>query len=133
RVSHAVNAPPAADQWVLLTFTWDETQGVALYVDGALIARKQQTGALDAGLDQFGPHSRIISPHQVQSAYQFIRGGDIDDIRIYDHALESAEVASLAKSTEPKSAAPQRHLSESRWREEWWFRHGWNRAGDPPP
>src|SRR4029079_14621436 len=26
RVSHAVSAPPAADQWVLLTFTWDETQ-----------------------------------------------------------------------------------------------------------
>jgi hypothetical protein len=133
RVSHVVNTPPAADQWVLLTFTWDETQGVALYVDGESVAHKQQTAALDAGLDQFGPNSRIISPHQVQSAYQFIRGTDIDDIRIYDHALESPEVAALAKSSEPSSAAPRRLLSQSRWREEWWFRHGWNRPADPPP
>ena len=132
RVS-TVGTPPAADQWVLLTFTWDETEGVALYVDGAPVARKPQIAALDAGLDQFGPHSRVISPHQVQSAYQFIRSGDLDDIRIYDHALEPAEVAALAGNSDPTSTAPRRQLSQSRWRDEWWFRHGWNRPADPPP
>ena len=42
---------------------------------------------LYAGLDQFGPHSRIISPWQVVSEYNFVRGGDIDEIRIYDRML----------------------------------------------
>ncbi len=132
RVS-TVGTSPAADQWVLLTFTWDETEGVALYVDGALVARKAQIAALDAGLDQFGPHSRIISPHQVQSAYQFIRSGDIDEIRIYDHALLPAEVTALAGNSDPASTAPQRQVSQPRWRDEWWFRHGWDRQADPPP
>lgn len=32
RVSHAVKEPPKPEQWTLLTFTWDETDGVALYL-----------------------------------------------------------------------------------------------------
>jgi hypothetical protein len=120
-------AAPKPDQWLLVTFTWDEAKGIALYIDGKWIANKVQTAALDAGLDQFGPHSRVISPHQVQSAYQFIRGGDVDDIRVYDHALAVAEVADLAAGKPPASAAPAGDLKS------WLYRYGWNRPTDPPP
>jgi hypothetical protein len=120
--------PPRPDQWILLTFTWDETRGIALYVDGRPVAAKAQAAALDAGLDQFGPHSRVISPHQVQSAYQFVRGGDVDDIRIYDHALAAAEVAALAAGRAP-AAAPVASFDARTWL----YRYGWDRPADPPP
>lgn len=126
RVS-TTQAAPRPDQWVLITFSWDEAKGISLYVDGKPVASKAQTAALDAGLDQFGPHSRVISPHQVQSAYQFIRGGDVDDIRIYDHALSDADVAALAAGKEPASTAPAPDMKA------WAYRYGWNRPVDPPP
>ncbi|HWW25359.1 MAG TPA: LamG-like jellyroll fold domain-containing protein, partial [Caulobacter sp.] len=100
----ATAPPPRPDQWILVTFTWDEAKGVALYIDGKPVASKAQAAALDAGLDQFGPHSRVISPHQVQSAYQFVRGGDVDDIRVYDRALDAAAVADLAAGKDPAPA-----------------------------
>jgi hypothetical protein len=120
-------APPRPDQWILVTFTWDEAKGIALYIDGKPVASKAQAAALDAGLDQFGPHSRVISPHQVQSAYQFVRGGDVDDIRVYERALDDAAVAGLAagKDPAPAVAAPDAKT--------WLHRYGWDRPTDPPP
>ena len=81
RVSYAMPSFPAPDRWTHLAFSWDETRGIRFYVDGVLVARQDGVAILDAALDQFGPHSRIISPYQVQSAYNFVRGGDIDEIR----------------------------------------------------
>lgn len=126
RVSTTAMAP-RPDQWILVTFTWDEAKGVALYIDGKPVASKAQAAALDAGLDQFGPHSRVISPHQVQSAYQFVRGGDVDDVRIYDRALDAAAVAGLAAGKDP---APAVAATDAR---AWLYRYGWNRPADPPP
>ena len=28
---------------------------------------------------------------------------------------------------------PARTLDDTRWRDEWWWRYGWNRPNDPPP
>ncbi|WP_029912721.1 LamG-like jellyroll fold domain-containing protein [Caulobacter sp. UNC358MFTsu5.1] len=128
RVSTTAEAPKA-DRWILVTFTWDEAKGIALYIDGKPVASKAQAAALDAGLDQFGPHSRVISPHQVQSAYQFIRGGDVDDIRVYDHALDDAAVAGLAAGKDPAPAAAPATTDAKTWL----YRYGWNRPADPPP
>ena len=55
----------------------------------------------DAGLDQFGPHSRIIWPQGVESSYNYDRGGDIDELRIYDRVLSDDNIASLAKARDP--------------------------------
>src|SRR3546814_19345308 len=52
-------------------------------------------------LDQFGMAGRIISPHQVQSRYSFMRGSDFDEIRVYDHLLGANEIAALAAKREP--------------------------------
>jgi Concanavalin A-like lectin/glucanases superfamily len=133
-VSVTVQPFPKANEWTHLALAWDETRGIRFYVNGKLAAEKQTTALYDAALDQFGPHSRIISPYNVQSDYNFVRGGDIDEIRIYDRMLDDAAIATLAKGEAPKlGPLPARDLGDSRWRDEWWWRYGWNRTNDPPP
>ncbi len=142
RVSYAMPDFPKPDQWVHLTLTWDETTGIRFYVNGTLAAQKAATGMFDASLDQFGPHSRIIGPTGVESSYNFDRGGDIDEVRIYDRALSDDNVAALANGEIPQSIptitrslaaapAPAQSRAES-WQQEWWNRYGWNRPGDIP-
>ncbi len=134
RVSYVMPAFPKANEWVHLTLAWDETRGIRFYVNGQLAAKRDARTVLYAGLDQFGPHSRTISPMQVQSAYNFIRGGDIDEIRIYDRMLSDDNVAAIAKGIAPRQIPVQaRELSRPEWRNEWWLRYGWNRNGDLPP
>ena len=115
RVSAKLATLPAATDWTLITFSWDETGGVTLYLNGKKVASKAGPVVLDAGLDQFGPHSRVISPHQVHSMYPFIRGGDIDDIRVYDHALSDAEVSQLASGNAPAAPTPARTTTDAAW------------------
>ena len=97
RVSYTLPAFPSPSTWTHLVLTWDETRGMRFYVNGQLAGSRDGTFRFDAALDQFGPHSRIISPYQVQSAYNFVRGGDIDELRIYDRMLDEGGVAALAK------------------------------------
>jgi hypothetical protein len=135
RVSVPLDPFPGPKEWTHLALTWDETQGIRFYINGKLAAQKDSTAILYTGLDQFGPHSRVISPYQVQSAYNFDRGGDIDEVRFYDRALNGAQVATLAQGEGLPDLAPlpARSLADARWRDEWWYRYGWNRPGDPPP
>jgi hypothetical protein len=124
--------PPTA--WIHLAFAWDETSGVQLYLNGRLAAEKAAKAVYNAALDQFGPHSRIISPYNVQSDYNFVRGGDIDELRIYDHALAAGEIAGLSRGSGlPAQSAPTRSLSQAAWADEWAVRYGWNRPEDLPP
>ncbi len=134
RVSMTMPSFPKPDQWVHLALAWDETRGIRFYVDGKLAGTIEGPTRLDAALDQFGPHSRIISPYQVQSAYNFVRGGDIDEVRIYDRMLSDENVVRLSKGEQPGSLPDLgRDISRASWRDEWWFRYGWNRPGDAPP
>jgi len=135
RVSVPVQPFPKPGEWTHLALAWDETRGIRFYVNGKLAAMVETQAVYNAALDQFGPHSRIISPHNVQSDYNFVRGGDIDEIRIYDRMLDDAAIATLAKGDAPADLAPlsARQLDDTRWRDEWWWRYGWNRPGDPPP
>jgi len=133
RVSFKLPARPGPQTWTHLAFTWDETRGVELYVDGKLAARQAASGVWDSGLDQFGPTSRAVSPHQVQSRYNFLRGGDYDELRIYDHALDAGQVRALAKAQEPPPAGDIPPAVRQTAAEEWALRWGWNRPGDAPP
>ena len=134
RVSHTLPAFPGPSTWTHLALAWDETRGMRFYVDGQLAGSRDGTFRFDAALDQFGPHSRIISPYQVQSAYNFARGGDIDEIRVYDRMLPDAGVAALAKTRTPETLPElARSLGVPEWRQEWWHRYGWNRPGVAPP
>jgi hypothetical protein len=133
RISYDMPNFPKPDQWVHLTLTWDETTGIRFYVDGKMMAEKAATGMFDAGLDQFGPHSRIIGPTGVESSYSYNRGGDIDELRIYDRALSDDNVASLAKGEAPQNIpAATRSFANADTQKEWWFHYGWNRPDDVP-
>ena len=101
RVSFKLDTLPEPSEWRHIAFTWDEAVGVRLFVDGKEVARKDGKAVLDSGLDQFGLAGRIISPHQVQSRYSFMRGSDVDDIRVYDQMLDAGAVAALANNTVP--------------------------------
>ncbi len=135
RVSHYMDQFPGPDEWMHIAFSWDETRGVRLYINGELAEEKTVEGKVyDTGLDQFGPHSRIISPYQVQSMYNFKRGGDLDELRIYDRMLTDSQISGLSHGEGPDMIPDlQRDLNERQWRDAWWDRHGWNLPNDPPP
>jgi hypothetical protein len=131
RVSFKVDKNPAADAWTHLAFTWDETTGVQLYVDGKLAAKKEAKATYDAGLDQFGVAGRVIAPHQVQSRYNFTRGGDLDELRVYDRPLAADAIAALARNEAPAAAAPVPTLADPAIRAAWKQRYGWNKSAPP--
>jgi hypothetical protein len=134
RVSYKIPELPSPSKWLHFALTWDETAGIRFYLNGKLIGEKDTADIFYTGLDQFGPHSRIISPYNVQSRYNYVRGGDIDEIRIYDHALPQKDITLLAAGESPD--VPQfaeRDLSESNWAKEWAMRYGWNNPQNIPP
>lgn len=135
RVSYSLDKLPARDEWMHLSISWDETKGIRFYINGKIVAEQSVAGSVyDTGLDQFGPHSRIISPYQVQSAFCFMRGGDIDELQIYDRMLTDEAIARVASGEVLKDLPPLvRNLNDRRWRDEWWLRNGWNLPNIPPP
>lgn len=131
RVSFKVDKNPAADAWTHLAFTWDETTGVQLFIDGKLAAKTETKATYDAGLDQFGVAGRVIAPHQVQSRYNFTRGGDLDELRVYDRPLAADAIAALARNEAPAAAAPVPTLADPAIRAAWKQRYGWNKSAPP--
>ncbi|WP_318781310.1 LamG-like jellyroll fold domain-containing protein [Sphingomonas aliaeris] len=128
RVSYRMPVLPAADAWHHIAVSWDETVGLRLYVDGNEAARRDQKADLDSGLDQFGLAGRVLSPHQVQSRYNFMRGSDVDEIRVYDSQLDAAAIAALADKRDP-AAPPLRDTRAER--AAWLHRYGWDRTSPP--
>ncbi len=134
RVSVSLPNFPKPDQWTHLALAWDETRGIRFYVNGQLAGHVETTARYDAALDQFGPHSRIISPHNVQSDYNFVRGGDIDEIKIHDRMIGDADIAALAKGDTPTlPVLAARSLNDPATRAEWWHRYGFDDPKNPPP
>ena len=154
RVSVTMPNFPKPDEWIHLALAWDETSGIRFYVNGKLAATKAATGLFDTGLDQFGPHSRVIGPTGVENSYSYDRGGDVDELRIYDRMLSDDNIASLAKNEIPQdistvgravvagaAAAPTGPAAAivpygsghaENWQQEWNLKYGWNRPGDSP-
>src|SRR5690606_10768504 len=126
RVSFKLDKNPDPKQWMHLAFGWDEDKGVTLFVDGKQVARADTTGDYDAALDQLGLAGRVMAPYQVQSRYNFLRGSDVDDIRVYDRMLDARDVSALAHHGEPKTTADATTSPHA-----WWHRYGWD--GTPPP
>jgi hypothetical protein len=134
RVSIPLTPFPEPRAWTHLAICWDETTGIRFYVNGRLAAENQKVAVLNVALDQFGPHSRVISPYQVQSDYNFTRGGDIDEVRVYDRPLGDESIATLARGAAPAlRPLPARSLADAATRAEWFLRYGFNRANDMPP
>jgi len=71
RVAAKVDPFPAPDQWIHLTLSWDENWGIKFYVNGELAAEEYRPAVYFTGLDQFGPHSRIISNWKMNRRHIF--------------------------------------------------------------
>jgi hypothetical protein len=133
RISFKPDQLPTPESWNHIAVSWDETWGIKLYINGKMVASKNEPAVLDSGLDQFGMANRAVSPHQVQSRYEWMRGSDYDELRIYDHAISDGAVATLAKGDVPEVAAfPSGDLSNPTTLAEWNWRFGWNRPDDVP-
>ena len=133
RVCVKVNSFPEPAEWVHLALSWDEAWGIRFYVNGILAAEEYRPGVYSAGLDQFGPHSRIISHWNVTSDYNYIRGGDIDEIAIYDHMLTDDEIAVMASGKLPITKAfNTASLNSSAIRDNWLLRCGFSSSILPP-
>jgi len=126
RVSFKLDQNPSPQQWQHIAFGWDENHGVRLYVDGKEVARQETTADYDAALDQLGLAGRVMAPYQVQSRYNFLRGSDFDEIRVYDRLLDPAGMAALARNAAPTTAVAAPDPMRA-----WRHRHGWEAT--PPP
>lgn len=123
RIRVSVEYPvPDPQAWTHFALSWDESTGIRFYLNGKQVASQDRQMALDTGLDQFGPHSRIISPYQVQSAYTMQRGGDIDELRIYSRMLSDSEVALIAQNL-PIESQTTPSSPESDWARFYGFGH----------
>ncbi len=110
---------------MLLTFTWDESEGVALYVDGKSVARKAQVAALDAGLDQIQVRTAaLFPPHQVQSALSVHprRAISMTFASTTTRSLPTKSKCARGRRRSRRLALTTRQLSQARWRDEWWLR-----------
>ncbi|HTV08075.1 MAG TPA: LamG domain-containing protein [Candidatus Aquilonibacter sp.] len=135
RISYTMPNFPKAGEWVHLALAWDENSGIRFYVNGKLVATKAATGPFDAALDQFGPHARLIAPTGVESSYNYDRGGDIDEVRIYDRMISDQRIAALAKGEVAPVTSPAA-TEQAEWQpstqKEWWYRYGWNQPNHIP-
>ncbi len=128
RVTAKLEPFPSPETWTHLALAWDENYGIQFYINGKLAAEEYRPAVYFTGLDQFGPHSRIISNWNVISDYNFIRGGDIDEIAIYDRMLEEEQISLLSQGKLPENLPEYRPDTASRpvW-------DGWNlRCGFAP-
>jgi len=126
RLSYRLDHLPAPDQWQHIAFAWDEDFGVRLYMNGREVARDETPGDFDAALDQLGLAGRVLAPYQVQSRYNFLRGSDVDEIRVYDRMLDHAGMAALARNEPPTTA-----IAAANPHRAWRYRHGWQASAPP--
>lgn len=131
RVSIPLQPFPKPEEWIHLALAWDETTGIRFYVNGKLAATAKPTGLFDTALDQFGPHSRVIAPDGVESSYNYDRGGDLDELKIYDRALSDENIASLAKNETPAAIPAIPAPTAAELAHDWLHRYGWDRADLP--
>jgi len=135
RVSYRAETLPSPDRWIHFAVAWDETRGIRFYIDGKLAGSAEANAVFDAGLDQIGFHGRLISPQYVPSAqYNHTRGGDFDELRIYDCMLGPESIARLADGG-PAGTVPAavRSMDDSVVRDEWYRRYGWSSPDYCPP
>lgn len=130
RVSHQVDQLPAPNEWTHFALTWDENTGIRFYLNGKKVGQRDTTVIMNAGLDQFGPHSRIISPYQVQSMYNHQLGGDLDELRIYAQPLDDKQIAALAANEIPQISLKQRDIHHPAVLSSWKRYYGFE---TPPP
>ncbi len=133
RISYAKKGEWRADEWLHIAFSWDACIGVKLYINGEQVSVKPHASLLDAQLDRFGFFSRIIAPWNVQSMFNYIRGGDFADLSIYDHMLADEQIVDLFNHKQIEAEDEPRDWRKLPNAFEWLQKNGWNNSDELPP
>ena len=111
-------------RWFHLAFTWDEMEGVRLYVDGHESGRKLGELHLPHNLDQLGLHAEVVTP-------QSTRGNErrvfLDELRVFSSALTEIAVQSLSELGSGRAGAMPSIAAQNpdAWNRHWKARFGW--------
>lgn len=90
-------------QWVHVTVTWDMSGGIALYVNGELAHKVEDSWFYAGNMNHIALGSSSSSYSQARDA-TFPQS--YADVRIYDHALDATAVKELAEGREPVLKTP---------------------------
>ena len=131
RISYRIATIPADSDWTHIAFAWDERSGIKLWINGKSAATLNHKAIYDSGLFGFGPFQRVVSPWQVHTRRMYGHGGDLDEIRIYDHMLDDQSVAVLAASA-MLSPTNTSTFSAKAVQQNWWQRYGWSHTDITP-
>ena len=128
---------PGPKQWTHLALAWDETHGHPLLRERhAGGAARTTTAVFDAGARPVRP---ALADHQP------LPGAERLQLRPRRRHRRTAHLRPHARRTPTsrrwragRRAAPRCRGARPRprapaWRDEWWYRYGWNRPGDAPP
>ncbi len=88
---------PVAGRWDHMVTTWDlSSNAIKLYVNGAL----ETTGSLANINGSYTPSYRVVGENGANFTTGANRGwdGELDDVRLYDHALTAEEIGVLYSS-----------------------------------
>jgi hypothetical protein len=95
---HEINAHATfsivAGRWYYLAFTWDELNGIQLFIDGRLAGQSLEELQLDSTLDQIAIQSDQVTPFFISPVEHRIF---IDEMRIYTDALSEKDILYLSE------------------------------------
>ena len=116
-------------RWFHLAFTWDEMEGVRLYVDGHESGKKLGELHLPHNLDQLGLHAEEVTP---QTTRGNARRVFLDELRVFASALTEIAVQSLSELGSGRAGAMPSIAAQNpdAWNRHWKARLGW--AEDRP-
>lgn len=92
-----------AGQWVHVTVAWDMSKGVALYVNGELAHKVEDSWFYGGNINHISVGSSSASYTQARTA-TFPQS--FAEVRVYDHALDSSSIKALAEGRDPQLEVP---------------------------
>ncbi len=121
-----------AGRWYHLAFTWDELDGLRLYLDGRMVSRKTGELHLASSLDQIGFHLRSLAPSKIEGNG---RKAYLDELRLYSIALAEKSIEDLAQQGGGRAGQmpPVSETSPELWNSHWKARFGWHTPEQIPP
>ena len=106
RVRFPVNSGDIGpDEWIHIAVCWEENWGLKLYFNGRPAAQECRPAQYAQPLSHFGPHGYIISGWNVESQFNFTRGGDVCGISVFDNMLTDDQIALLAEGKLPEDVS----------------------------
>ena len=120
-----------AGRWFYFAVTWDELDGLALYVDGLQVGTVRKELHLEAALDQIGIHAKQSSPQKMLGNERRVW---IDEFRIYSSALNATQIQNLIQlgSGRAGSMPSSASLNPELWNRHWMSRFGWQDPNSLP-